>query len=382
MTRRYVQVTHRGWGSRLAGSLVGVLIGLLLFPLSFVVLWVNEGRTDLSKVAADSIPISASAVDPSVEGKFVAAAGVLASDEELGDPGFLQPAAYVQLSRQVEMYAWEEESDTETERTIGGDERTTTEYTYEKVWTSNPEDSSDFEYEQSHQNPEMRVPSEEFTVRSATVGAYRIDPQEITLPGGTEVRLARENVIEEQGELVGDYIFIGSGTLANPEIGDLRIKYTAVLSGLDVTVFGKARGDQIVPYVYQGKTRLYRAFTSDRESAIATLSSEHQMISWLLRLAGFLMMWIGLGLVLGPISTFLDVLPVLGNLSRGAIGLLTFAVALALSIVTIVIAIIAHSLVLLILLLALIVGAAFLRSRRKAGARAPAGPPVTPTPAA
>jgi sulfite exporter TauE/SafE len=82
-----------------------------------------------------------------------------------------------------------------------------------------------------------------------------------------------------------------------------------------------------------------------------------------MRLVGFLMMWIGMSLSLGPINAVLDILPFLGNMSRTMIGVGTFVPALAMSVLTIIISIIAHNVFLLAGLFILIVGGFFLATR-------------------
>jgi hypothetical protein len=84
------------------------------------------------------------------------------------------------------------------------------------------------------------------------------------------------------------------------------------------------------------------------------------VIGWILRLVGFLLMWVGLSLCFGPITTFLDVLPFLGSASRFVIGLVTFAVALLLSAITIVISMLVHNLLALIVVFGLLIGGVIL----------------------
>jgi hypothetical protein len=364
MAERYTKVTHTSWGSKILNSFIGALIGVLLFLGSFVVLWMNEGRTDWSAVARSSAPVAAGAVDGGAEGKFVSVSGPLNAAEPLGDAPFLRDGAYVQLERDVEMFAWVEESESETRDNVGGSSTTRTTYSYEKRWTSSPPDSSSFERPAGHTNPPMPVEGRTVTASQASVGAYRVDTAEIDLPGGERLALRPELVTLASGQrLAGEYIFMGKGTPDSPQIGDVRISYQALPSGAQVTAFGTQRGAALAPYMHRGEQRFYRALMGSRDAAIAALRTEFVVMGWILRLVGFLMMWIGMTLFFGPISAFLDVLPFLGNLSGFAIGAVTFGVALALSIVTIIVSIIAHNIVLLIAVLLLFAGAVYLWGR-------------------
>jgi len=357
MPDSFTTVTRTGWGSNIMNSFVGVLFGILLFIGSFAVLWFNEGRTNMADVARNSTPVVGTSINPSTDGKLVAVSGLLASNEQLGDAPTLQPGGYIQIERNVEMFAWAEEKSSETTKEIGGSSTTKTTYTYTKKWTSSPATSSNFEHPEGHENPDLPFQSETFTVGNANVGAYVLSPSALELPGGNAIQLTRSNTKPAEGQtLVGNYLFSGRGQLQQPQVGDVRVSYRGLPQNSQVTVFGKQEGNQLNPFITNRQDRLYRAFLSDRDSAIATMNSEYTAITWILRLVGFFMMWIGLGMLFGPISAFLDVLPFLGNLGRGMIGFVTFAVAFVLSAITILISVILHNILAMIVVLLLLVG--------------------------
>jgi len=102
MPDRYVEVTRRGFGQNLMNSIFGVFVGIVLFILSFPVLWWNQGRTNLGKVAETSIPVTS--VEAANDGQLVAAAGTLTVDGQLGDDPYLDPGDYVVISRESQMY--------------------------------------------------------------------------------------------------------------------------------------------------------------------------------------------------------------------------------------------------------------------------------------
>ena len=149
MSETVVEVSQQSWLSRVFGSLMGMVFGLILFIVAFVILWNNEGRTDMSQIAAESVPVNAASIEASAEGKLVALAGTLTSEEQLADPGYLAAGDYLTLRREVEMYAWLEKTDVETEKNRGGSQTNTTEYYYETGWTSHPRASNSFTREAS-----------------------------------------------------------------------------------------------------------------------------------------------------------------------------------------------------------------------------------------
>ncbi len=384
MAGKITEVTTRSWGGKIMDSIKGVVFGIILFLAAFVVLWINEGRTDLSKVAVrDTVPINAAVMDAANEGKPVSVTGMLSSYETLGDPEFLNPGKYLVLTRNVEMYAWVEKSESTTEKNVGGSETTTTTYSYVQEWTSSPADSSTFKDPAGHTNPTMPYQNQTFYVTTASVGVYPVNIQGLSLPGESEVVLNTSSVNPKYSGMVnGNYIFVKPGGYGYyggntaPTVGDLRIHYTALASDVNVTVFGQLTGGQIVPYLYKGEDKLYHARAGTREEAIATLSQEHKTVGWILRLVGFLMMWIGLSMCFAPINAVLDVLPFLGSVGRGMVAIVMFFVALGLSIATIIVSMIAHNPIALIITIAILVGVVFLIGRlikkRKAARETPA----------
>jgi hypothetical protein len=364
MPDQITKVTKVGYGSRILGSIKGIIIGLLLFVVSFGVLYWNEGRADMSKVAEDATPIAADQMntDANLNSTLVSVQGMLKTAESINDGKFLRADKYLSLHRDVEMYAWIEETESESEVNYGGSETTTTTYSYKTDWTGMPADSSNFEEPAGHENPEMTYQDYSTTAKNGTIGVYKVDISQMQLPGSDAITLNKQNTLLSEGARIvmdGQYLFIGEGTIEQPWVGDLRIKYSALKSDVDVTVLGKLDGDRISPFYDKKNNKLYRAFTGTAEGAVATLSREHKISTWIFRVLGFLMMWIGLISILGPISVILDVLPFLGKVSRGIMSLAAFIVSLVLSIVTIIISAIVHNIWVLIIIVAALIGGGY-----------------------
>lgn len=377
------ETVTRTWGGKIADSIKGVIIGLILFLASFVVLWVNEGAIDVSKAADKAVNISAEEVDTANEGNLVSVYAYLSSTETLGDPGLLYPGNYLTLNRYAEMYAWVEKTESETEKKAGGSETTTTTYDYVQEWTSMPVDSSSFKYPEGHQNPPMAYDAASFRVGTATMGVYPVDMASIDLPAGESVSLISTDInYSSGGRIDNGYLYIGRGTISYPQVGDIRLSYTAIPNppSSPMTLFGTLSGGTIVSYMYKDK-KLYHARYGPPEEAVAKLHKEYVTTRWIIRLIGFLMMWIGLALCFGPINAVMDVLPFLGNVSRTLIAIAMFVVAFVLSAVTIIVSLIAHNIIALIIVLAVIIGGTVLIAKMrkgKKGASAPGGAPTPP----
>jgi hypothetical protein len=392
------ETTKTGYFSRIGNSFKGILFGILLFIVSFFVLYTNEGSVDKADFAATATEISATNAntDTSLNGQLVHLSGELISNSKLGDDTYLQPGNYVSLNRNVEVYSWVEESNSKTTTNVGGSQTTDTTYTYKKDWVKTPIDSSNFHLPEGHTNTTKTLADDSWYSTDTKVGIYNVDVATMGLPGSVDVTLNKENTIlpvvivpvvptttpavvqndlmkalsasdeDIAGELGGvvakpvvttveqpvikkteinaNYIYVSEKGVTTPTVGDMRVSYTAVLSGTPVTLFGKLNNDKISSMVNpdDGKS-FYRAFSGDYENALGTLHTEYKTGLWIFRIVGFLMMWIGLGMVLAPLSILLDVLPLFGSISRSMVGLVTFVVSIVLSVVTIIISKVLHN---------------------------------------
>lgn len=408
MADQFTEVTTKSWGSRLGSSFGAIIGSFVLFVASFGVLFWNEGRVDMSTVAATAQEASAENIDASLDGQLVSVTGQVTTPEMIGDGLFLAPGNYLGVMRSVEMYAWEEKTSSSSEVKVGGSEETKTTYTYEKRWTSSPKSSSTFKVEQGHSNPPLVYDNATVTASEASIGAYTIYPEKMALPAFSDLSLTEDMipslvpvitsttesgtlmgsgttmsgaVLTESGatmpvaadttlpRLVNNSLYIGAGSPTSPQIGDVRITYKVLQPGLRATVFGEQEGSTLTTHAAKGGT-LYSMHAGNREEAIKAMHDSHVMTTWILRLVGFLMMWGGLAGVFAPINVLLDVLPFLGSLSRSIISFVTFIVALILSVLTILISMLLHNIFLVILLaIAGLVGAfMWLKSRSKKAA--------------
>ncbi len=382
MNSPYVEVTRRSWFDRLAGSIKGIFTGFILFIASFGVLYWNEGRSNMAETAAQAVPIKADSPDMAQEGKLVGATGVLSASDKIGDNLYLLPGEYLTVSRKVEVYAWVEKSESKTEEKLGGTEETTTTYTYAKDWVSDAASSGSFKQAEGHDNVEKTIDDETVNAIDAKVGSLSVDLARLSLPGSEDISLSETTVaLENAGNAVlgsSKYIYVstGWGSLSSPEIGDMRISYSAVPSGQDLTVMGKLEKGKLTPFLNDDKKTLYRAFTGTLEDAVATLNQEHTTMTWILRLVGFLMMWGGLSAIFAIFSTVFAVIPFLGKVTGALIQAVTFVVALVLSILTILVSMLFHNIyaVVAIVVLAIGFGIYWYKMRKKN--------PETPAPAA
>jgi hypothetical protein len=368
MADRHTRVERTGFLGELGRSILAIPVGLLLFFGSFFVLWFTEGRTDVSEIAAESAVLSNEAAEGA---GFVSVSGTVGAKEPLGDPEFLAPGPWLSLQRRAEMFAWVEHRETEERNKIGGGKETITYFEYRKEWTNEPKPSSSFDNPVGHDNPPMHLSDQSFASDAGTIGAWMFDAREADLPGGEGLELTSlpKAGTGANAKAAGEFLHIGRGDLANPIIGDLRVSFTAVPTGISGTLFGQAEGGRIGPYVHEGEHRVFRLFRGSRDEALLQMHQEYVVLGWVGRVAGFLLMWIGMSLVFAPLHAVMDILPFLGRGSRFLVGVALFPVALVLTTVTTLISMILHNFVAAVAVALLLAGlVVWGRSRRKATA--------------
>jgi hypothetical protein len=417
MSDRYVEVTSQGWFSRIISSIVGMLAGVVMFIAGFPVLWWNEGRAvttarSLEEGAGAVVSVSPDRIDPTNEGKLVHLSGLATTSEILLDPVFKISANALHLRREVEMYQWVEHQSTQKRERLGGSEETVTTYSYEREWKSALVNSSRFKKPEGHLNPgSMRYTSARYSASHVTLGAFTLgagltdrisDHQPVPAteqalaamaapatgqaPPPPPARKGRKAKVARKVpppaparvpglQLSGDSFYAGADPAA-PAVGDTRISFTRVPPS-QVSIIAQQRGTTFQPY--QTKAGNALSMLSQGTVGAAQMFSEAErnntVITWLLRVAGYLLMAFGGFAVLRPLAVTASVIPFLGTLARTGLGLVAAAVAAPFAFLTIAIAWIVYRPLLGILLLAG-AAAAFLLVKLLAGRSSRAAAPV------
>jgi len=343
----YVEQTTTGLGSRLAQSIKGVALGIVLFIIAFPVLWFNEGYAvktarSLTKGAKTVIDVSSDRVEPANEGKLVHVTGTATTAETVTDPILGVSANTIRLRRKVEMYQWKETSSTEKQKNLGGSETTTTVYNYTQVWSEQPIASTAFKQPQGHQNPAVwPFRSADYFAADMKLGAFRLNQHLVNqFTGADPVDVSQAKLpaaIQARARQLGSGFEIGDP--ASPQAGDLRVAFEQLKSPEVSIVSGQVR-DTFEPYGVPGGETVELVVMGTQSAAAMFGSAESKNVgrTWLLRGLGFVLMFAGLMLVLSPLSTLGDVVPFIGDLLRFGAAIVSGLVALSLSLVIIAIA--------------------------------------------
>uniref|UniRef100_UPI004056629F TMEM43 family protein n=1 Tax=Candidatus Electrothrix sp. TaxID=2170559 RepID=UPI004056629F len=144
---------------------------------------------------------------------------------------------------------------------------------------------------------------------------------------------------------------------SSPQIGDVRIQFESV-APTEVSIVAQQSGSGLRPYHAQagGDIELLQVGMHTAEAMFQKAQTDNKILTWALRVVGFLVMMIGLSLIFKVFSVLADVIPFLGNIVEAGTGFIAFLLAAVLSLITIAVAWIVFRPLLAIILLVAAVG--------------------------
>ena len=391
----YTETRTVGYGTRVGNSFKQIGTGFLLFIAGTVLLWWNEGNY---KKTADMLEEAQQAtvemntiakVDPQFEGQLIYATGEAKTDDILQDPQFPVAGNFMHLKRDVEYYQWVEHKKEEHKDKLGGGEEIVTTYTYSKEWTNSPVNSSSFK-EGGHNNTvRIQVENGILDAQNVTFGAFKFpeffinsitsyEPADVLTPeqlkavlnGGTAITTMEQQRVDIPDSLVGDSALVAQmeqqaaqasqaapdaytqkvdpgyevngnqiyyGNSGSPQVGDVRITFQKVPPKAVVSILGKVQGDTFVKYkAKNGKTfsRLEQG-TITSEEMYGHAESENDMLKWILRVLGVLLVIGGLKGIFNFLVIIFKVIPFLASIMNFGVGLICFVLGLAWSLIVI-----------------------------------------------
>ncbi|ASQ47335.1 TMEM43 family protein [Legionella clemsonensis] len=337
------EIVTKSWGSRIKDAFLGIIGGIILIVSAIILAFWNESHglhtaQSLAEAQRMVIPVPNSPVNPENNLKVVYLSGLATTQDILSDPvlGISQKA--IGLHRQVEMYQWKQNQETKTESELGGSEKQTTTYTYQKVWSARLIDSTPFRYPTGHENPAtMPIESTQWYANTVMVGDFQLPFELITkISGRQPVDLQKVHTTALQNKLnrpvhyINDQLY-GGKDYQNPQIGDIRISVTATLPQT-VSIIGQQTGNTLQAYLAKAGQPVLLLVSGQQsaEQMIQEALTENRLFTWLLRGLSLLMMISGFSLILKPIVVLADVIPVLGSIAGFGTGLIAFICGLLL----------------------------------------------------
>ena len=121
----------------------------------------------------------------------------------------------------------------------------------------------------------------------------------------------------EGATLIGNNLFFGND-FTHPAVGDTMVSFDYVPSGTislmavqsdsSCTDYKTSRGGSVM-FVHYG--------TVSADDMLLQAEAENEMMTWIFRLVGFLLMYVGFNSMLAPLFTFAYVFPIIGKILMG-----------------------------------------------------------------
>jgi hypothetical protein len=246
--------------------------------------------------------------------------------------------------------------------------------------------STDSKHPDGHHNP-GRLPWDSKTVVAGrvTLGAFTLPSDLVAMIGAKEpLRIetgGAARLTADSGLTVADGGLYRGGNPDAPAVGDVRIRYE-IVRPQTVSVVAVQRGSSFDAYRTKTGTTilLLEKGTVAADAMFQAAQAGNRVTAWILRGFGFILMFLGLFLVFRPTAVIGSVLPMLGRLASGGLGLVSFLIALVFSLVTISLAWLVYRPLLGVGLLVVAGAVLVLAARRQRARERAAARPVAATP--
>ena len=197
------------------------------------------------------------------------------------------------------MFRWKESKQTSSQNSFGAAANGNKLQLFQKLgYTSLI--SRNFAHQEGHQNPAAAYDEVAQTAPSVQVGSFTLTDDFIRQINAKETYpLGQQDYNQLPPQLQQNFKLNGSeyqsGDPSNPQVGDLRIYFDVVKSGNTVSVIGKQDNAQIEAfYTKNGTINLLSPGNVDPASMFQRAESRNNILTWVSRFVGWLMMFFGL----------------------------------------------------------------------------------------
>lgn len=371
MGDRFTEITHTSWFSRIGSSIKGVLFGILFIVIGVCLLFWNEGRavkTHKALVESQGLVVSINAQEaaPQMNGKLVHLTGEAISTQTLSDNLLPVSVQALKLQRKVETYQWEETSHSEEKKNMGGDTETITTYNYEKVWSDKYIDSSAFKKPNGHQNPEKwRYQSERWTADQISIGQYQLSETHKNKINNFQTLVIPRNIELPKGVAQNSDGFYYGKDERKPNIGDQQISFSYI-PAQTYSVIGDLAGTTLTEHIASNgrSIALLQAGMHTADAMFEKAKSDNATLTWMIRLAGSLLLIIAFNMIFKPLSVLADIAPLFGNIVAIGTGIVSFLLGIISALTTISIAWIFYRPLVGLVLLVVAAGLVYLLKRK------------------
>uniref|UniRef100_A0A674E961 Transmembrane protein 43 n=1 Tax=Salmo trutta TaxID=8032 RepID=A0A674E961_SALTR len=337
-----------GFLERLSETAGGTVTGVVLFALSFYVLFTNEGRALRTATSLDeglsqvvSLHLYSSPLDHN-DNHLVHLTGPLRTLQPLHDPNYRVVVQAVKLKRQVEMYQWVEYSESR-DYDEDGESKTETTYNYNSEWKAELINSRNFDKEIGHINPSAMA------VESVTVVASDVQVGPFSLSKGLVDQIENFQTLSLKGLpapdsdsflTVDEDYFYHTQHPRRPEVNVTHNTMAAFKQAPgvpQVSVVAMQSYDTLKPFRTKSGDTLEIIYLEEltAEEVFEREHNNNAMLTWALRTGGWLLMFLGISLMIRIIHTLVDWVPILRELISVGLKLFALCISCSLSLLTI-----------------------------------------------
>ncbi|MCL9683239.1 TMEM43 family protein [Legionella maioricensis] len=336
------EITTTSWLTRLKDAFIGILVGLALIVGAIVLVFWNEGHSlhtaqSLAQAKKVLISVPNAPINNQNNLKVVYLSGLATTKDKLSDSLLGITINAINLNRKVEMYQWKEKTETKTEKQIGGSEKRITTYSYEKTWSEQLINSSNFKNPEGHQNPtSMPIQSQMQYAQTVTLGDFLLPEtliKQVNVSQPVDLASINKESLKAQFNKpvnwINNELYLGQDS-QNPQTGDLRISVTAAYPQ-EVSIIAQQTGNTLQPYLAPAGESVMLLSTGQHSSdqMIAEALSQNSLWAWILRLVSLVMLIGGFSLIMKPLVVLADVLPFLGSIIGFGTGFIAFLCGLS-----------------------------------------------------
>ncbi len=246
----------------------------------------------------------------------------------------------IKLRRQVQIYQWNEVNAHKTDNGAGDSGEAEGGAAYEKVWSDRIIEADRFRQKVNPPNQEtMPVKDETFLAPKVTLGAFELPRRMVDQMNQFEplpvdvisANLPRE--LQGAAKIHNGGYYIGADP-RNPNVNDLKITYSVVRPDR-VSIVAQQQGNTFAPYKTEnGEVEVFAAGTRTAGEMFASARSANGLHTWLFRAGGFLLMFMGLYMILAPLISARDTLPLVGRIEKTEAKKVTLFLAAAFVLLT------------------------------------------------
>lgn len=375
----FTETRTTGYGSRLSNSCMGIPMGIILFLVATALLWWNEGRAvrraqDIKLVAKTAQSIGdISNANASLDGQLIHTTGTAATEDILSDDLFGIKTNALAIVRSAEYYQWQENEKHETKDKLGGKQEETIIYTYERGWSPDPINSSQFKDPDYQDVNTVIWEIEDMRVIASNVGfgAYTLPEMFVSdivskqsgnvtplmiSADNPALKQVNENVMKALGENVrpeaaqvkdslayvhvfGNQVYIGFNP-SKPSIGDIRLTFEQLAPSCNISLIAVPSNGTFTTFKAKHDDSEYelRTGTWTLEQMIKQANDDNTTMTWILRILGVILVIAALKMIFSILVTLLQLVPFLASIMNLGVGLVCAVLGFVWSLIIIAIA--------------------------------------------